>query len=323
MALGGMLPPEYFLQLDADLLILQKLDGSTIATFSARNFSAEEVLKEAREPTQQEKLFHSREPAVFADAANRSSLWARFFGQFELFCDEAKVSLGRRSKALTILKYLLAHRNEPVSQDHLMAWLWPESNLKKARWSLNTAIHSVRKMLSSCPSLVSVDLVLLEEGYYRLCPTVWVATDVDEFEICYEQGRRMEKIGRTPEAIAEYEKAVDLYRDDYLLEDLYEDWTMIERQRLANACIDMLDRLSTHYYDTLRHQESLHACFRLLRSDPCYERAHRLVMECYLHLGLPIRALHHYQQYQHLLLHKLGKDPSPEMQEFRWRILGK
>jgi LuxR family transcriptional regulator, maltose regulon positive regulatory protein len=320
--LGKMLPPAYYLELDADLLIVRRLDGSTVAAFSARGFSAEDVLREAESSTQQKERYHRHEVAVFADAANQSSLWVRFFGQFELFCDGVKVALGRRRTALTILKYLLAHRNNPVSQDHLMAWLWPESNLKRARWSLNTAIHSVRKLLGSCPSLVSVEPILLEEGYYRLCPTVRVEADVDEFDASYEQGRWMERIGRIREAIAEYEKGVDLYRGDYLVEDLYEDWTMVERQRLANACLDMLDRLSAYYYDTSQYQESLRTCFRLLRNDPCYETGHRLVMECYLRLGLHIRALRQYQQYQHILWHSLGKDPSPEMQALHRSILG-
>jgi len=51
---------------------------------------------------------------------------------------------------LTILKYILAHRRgRPVSQDYLMGWLWPESDPKWARWSLNSAVHALRKMLGA------------------------------------------------------------------------------------------------------------------------------------------------------------------------------
>jgi len=56
---------------------------------------------------------------------------------------------------------------------------------------------------------------LLEEGYYRLCPTVWVLTDVEEFDRGYEQGCRLEKINRI-EGAAEYEAAIELYRGEYL-----------------------------------------------------------------------------------------------------------
>jgi hypothetical protein len=38
--------------------------------------------------------------------------------------------------------------------------------------------------------------ILLEEGYYRLCPIVRGVTDVEEFDRRYEQGRRVEKTNR-------------------------------------------------------------------------------------------------------------------------------
>src|SRR3712207_7838148 len=60
----------------------------------------------------------------------------------EMFCNGEAVTLRRNGKALAILKYLLAHRTRSVSQDHLMGWLWPESNLKKARWSLRSEEHT-------------------------------------------------------------------------------------------------------------------------------------------------------------------------------------
>jgi LuxR family maltose regulon positive regulatory protein len=232
------------------------------------------------------------------------------------------VALSHNTKAVSILKYLVVHRDELVSQDHLMAWLWPESNLRNARWSLNSTICNLRKLLSSCPSLSSKNTVLLEEGHYQLCPTIRIETDVDEFDAHYERGRRLKSEGWIPEALAAYEKAVELYRGDYLVEDVYEDWTMVERERLVNATVEMLDLLATHYYDTGRYHESLNTCFRLLSKDPCYERGHRCVIECYLSLGLHVRASHQYQQYQHFLHRKLDQDPSPEMQKLHRRILG-
>ena len=97
---------------------------------------------------------------------------------------------------------------------------------------------------------------------------------------------------------------------------------MVERERLANAYVDMLDRLAAHYYDTGQFQESLRICFRLLKKDPCYDNSHRLVMECYARLGLFTRALRHYQSYQHILHHRLNKVPSEEIQALYRSILG-
>jgi LuxR family maltose regulon positive regulatory protein len=295
------MPTGYYLERDPDILTLRRLDGSIVGAFSARGAAPEAVRRMVQESFPGE---HSVEA--------KPSLQVRFFGHFELLCDDDPMPLGRNGKALTILKYLLANRTRPVSQDHLMGWLWPESNLKKARWSLNSAIHGLRKLLSGCSSSVSMNYVYLEDGYYRLSPGVRVTTDVENFDERHEQGRRLEKDRRMREAAIEYEKAIELYRDDYLIEDLYEDWTMVERERLANAYIDLLGRLAVYYMEVGQHQECIRACYKVLEKDRCHEDSYRLLMECYARLGLRARALHQYRMCEQILGQEYGTSPSPE-----------
>ncbi len=304
------LPTGYYLDRDPDTLLLRRLDGSIVGAFSVRGVAPEAVRRLVVGTVQGE---HS--------AAVQPSLRVRFFGHFEMLCDGETMPLGRNGKALTILKYLLAKHTRPVSQDHLMGWLWPESNLKKARWSLNSAIHGLRKLLSGCSSSVSMNYVLLEDGYYRLSPGVRLTTDVDDFDKHYERGRRLEKDCRMREAAIEYERTIELYRDDYLVEDLYEDWTMVERERLANAYIDILGRLTIHYMEVGQHQESIRACYRVLEKDRCHEDTYRLLMQCYVRLGLRVRALHQYRMCEQILAQEYGTSPSPETRSLYLKLL--
>jgi LuxR family maltose regulon positive regulatory protein len=305
------LPTGYYLERDPDIMILRRLDGSMVGAFSARGAVSKAVRQTTGRTIQGEASTHHRERP--SSAAVQPSLQARFFGRFEVLCDDEVITLGRNGKALTILKYLLANRSRPVSQDHLMGWLWPESNLKKARWSLNSAIHSLRKLLSECPSLPAiVNYVVLEEGHYRLCPTIEVANDVEEFEAHYEEGRRLQKEGRGWEASAEYEKAIELYRGEYLVEDLYEDWTMVERERLSNAYVDMLARLAVHYMESEQPQEAIRACYRILNKDHCHEESYRMLMRCYVDLGLRDRAMRQYRLCARILRQEYDMAPSPQ-----------
>ncbi len=313
------LPTGYYLERDPDVLILRRLDGSMVGAFSARGVAPEAVLGAIEEATPRPSSADLEAPMPVA----RSALRARFFGHFEMFCNGEAVTLRRNGKALAILKYLLAHRTRSVSQDHLMGWLWPESNLKKARWSLNSAIHVLRKLLSRCPSPATMNYILLEEGYYRLCPTVRVETDIDEFDVSYEQGRRLEKTHRTEEAAAEYEKAIELYRGDYLVEDLYEDWTMVERERLANAYVDMLDRLAVHYMESGQPQESIRSCYKLLEKDRCHEDSYRVLIRCYVSLGLRGRALRQYRLCEEILRRTYNMEPSSKTRAVYRSILRK
>ena len=303
------LPTGYYLERDPDVLILRQLDGAMIGAFSARGVAPEAVLGAIEE-------------AAPTTPVTRSALRARYFGRFEMHCNGEVVPLGRNGKALSILKYLLAQRPRPVSQDHLMGWLWPDSNLKKARWSLNSAIHVLRKLLNCCPSSDTTNYVLLEEGYYRLCPSVRVETDIDEFDLRYERARQLEKASRSEEAIAEYEKAVELYRGDYLIEELYEDWTMVERERLANAYVDMLGRLAVRYMEMGRYQSSIRACYRLLEKDRCHEDSYRILMSCYVSLGMRGRALRHYRLCEDVLKQEYGTVPSSETRSLYDSIKG-
>ena len=323
------LPTGYYLERDPDILILRRVDGSMVGAFSARG-AVPEAVREAAEEAPPQRTPSRRGGAPYG-VPERSTLRANFFGHFEVLCDEEPLPLGRNGKALTILKYLIANRSRPVSQDHLMGWLWPESNLKKARWSLNSAIHGLRKLLGSCPSSLPASSssssaaassssleqqpashVLLEEGYYRLCPRVRVSTDVEEFEDLYEEGLALEKEGRIEEAACAFEGAIALYRGDYLLEDLYEDWTMVERERLVNAYVDMLGRMAAHALAAGRHQESIRACYRVLEKDRCHEDSHRTLMRCYARLGSRARALRQYRLCEEALDQEYGLSPSPD-----------
>ena len=306
------LPAGYYLERDPDLLYLRRSDGSMVTAFSARGASSEAIRSAAQE------IDSGGLPRGMVSPA-QPHLWARCFGRFELFKDGKAVSLGRNGRAQAILKYLLANRVRPVSQDYLMGWMWPESNAKKARWSLNSAVHALRKILGECP--VSENYILLEEGRYRLSPAVRVSTDVNEFDDRYDQGRLLEKEGRIAEAAAEYEAALVLYRDDYLIEDLYEDWTMIERERLSNAYIDILCRLAVHYEKAGQTEECVRACYQILEKDRCHENSHRLLMVCYIRLGLRARALQQYRLCERILDRKYGLEPSPETRALYNRFL--
>jgi DNA-binding SARP family transcriptional activator len=313
------LPTGYRLRRDSDILILRRLGDSIVARFSGVGADLNEVRK-AAEQDYPGNIYNHDSPIPEA-VTDQPCLQVRFFGHFEILCMGEPLGLGHNGKVLAIFKYLLAHRDSPVSRDHLMEWLWPESTLKKARSSLNVAICSLRRLLSEC-SVGLQDYILLEEGYYRLCPSIWVVTDVEEFDLRYEQGRRLEKTNLTQGA-AEYERAIELYRGEYLLDDLYEDWTMIERERLSNTYIDMLERLAVYYKQSEQLRESIRICYRILEKDRSHENSHLLLTEAYALLGSYGRALHQYRLFKGVLKRTHGTEPSVETEERFEKVLGR
>ena len=314
------LPTGYRLRSDSDILTLCRSDDSIVARFSAAGADLNEVRKAAQQDYYPGTIYNHESPIPHA-VTDQPCLQVRFFGHFEILCNGEPLDLRCNGKVRAIFKYLLAHRDRPVCREHLMEWLWPESSLKKARSSLNVAICTLRRLLSECSAGLQ-NYVLLEEGYYRLCPTVWVVTDVEEFDNRYEQGRCLEKTNRI-EGAAEYERAMELYRGEYLLDELYADWTMVERERLSNAYIDMLERLAVYYKQTQQLRESIQLCYRILEKDRCHEQCHLLLTEVYALLGSYGRALHQYRLFKGILKSTHGTEPPVETEERFEKVLGR
>jgi two-component SAPR family response regulator len=149
-----------------------------------------------------------------------------------------------------------------------------------------------------------------------------VVTDVEEFDRRYERGRCLEKINRI-EGAAEYEKAVELYRGEYLLEHLYDDWTMVERERLSNAYMDMLERLAVYYKETEQLWESIRISYRILQKDRCHETCHLLLAEAYALLGSYSRAMHQYRLFKGILKSTHSTEPSVEAEKRFEKVLGR
>lgn len=308
------LPPQYTLELDSDILTLRRTDGSKVAVFSSRGATPEVIRLAAEEDSVGDLFVGTGKNAPPREGAPpQATLRVHFLGKFGLLYAGTPSPTCRSAKALAIMKYLLAHKGRPVSRDFFMGWLWPDVNLKKARWSLNSSVHALRRFLADClPVERGGQLLVYEEGHYRLCLNLRVESDVEEFDERYASGRRLEQEGGITEAALEYAKAVDLYRGDYLSEDLYEDWTMVERERLASAYVYMLDRLADYYAENGCHQASAEACYRILQQDPCHEGSHRRLISHYVGLGLRDRAVKQYQVCTRAMKVRYGADPSPD-----------
>src|SRR5688572_2947206 len=111
------LPSGYRLSRDPDILTLCRSDSSIVARFSDVGADSNEI----REVAEQDLFQQTIDDHETLDAVtDRSSLQVRFFGHFEILYNGEPLGLGRSGKALTIFKYLLAHRDHPVSRDHLM-----------------------------------------------------------------------------------------------------------------------------------------------------------------------------------------------------------
>jgi DNA-binding SARP family transcriptional activator len=232
----------------------------------------------------------------------------QMLGPFSITIQDSLLKL-TASRGLSLFKYMLLHHKQSTPRDVLMDTFWPDADPEAARNNLNVAIYALRKELRS---VTDVAVVCHENGAYCLSPDLKLWLDVDEFEKCIKTGQKLESRDQLTAAVTEYEIAINLYQGDFLAEDPYEDWTVLDRERLRVAYLDTLDHLSQIYFSQECYAACLTLCQRILGYDLCREDIHYRLMQCYSRLGQGPLALRQYQCCIEALQAELGVDPSPE-----------
>ncbi|MFQ5786311.1 MAG: BTAD domain-containing putative transcriptional regulator, partial [Alphaproteobacteria bacterium] len=214
----------------------------------------------------------------------------------------------RKSQAL--LAYLALNAGQTHSRDKLAALLWGASRDAHARASLRQALSRLRKALPPPgPSglIANGDAISIDRSSF--------AVDAAEFERLAAQG--------TPDAL---ENAAGLYCGDlldgfFLNEEAFDEWLMIERERLRDIAHDVLVRLLKHCTATGAIQRGIQVARRLLAHDPLQEQVHRTLIRFYLYQDRHGAAIAQYRRCCRLLDRELGIEPDPETRRLHEEIL--
>jgi DNA-binding SARP family transcriptional activator len=151
---------------------------------------------------------------------------------------------------------------------------------------------------------------------FNVASGVWL--DVAEFESRCELA---EQTDSPAQRFALYSQAINLYRGD-LLADCYEDWCIVERERLQGLYVRALARLMAHNSSNAEYDLAIDCARRILTCDPLREEVHRDLMRLHLEAGQPAAALRQYRQCEVLLRDELGVEPAPETRALLAPILG-
>ena len=240
-----------------------------------------------------------------------AGLEIRCFGRFEVERDGRAVENWRRGKARTLLKFLVTQRH-PVPRDVLIELLWPQYDVEPARNSLRVTLHALRQALGSFSQgrASKQEYVVFLDGNFLLNSDCRSWIDVEEFETHFAAGVRLERQQCFAEAMRAYEQAEALYRDDYLVEDLYEDWALARREQLKDQYLLLLTKLADHCLQQGDASGCIVRCHKILQKDACREDAYFRLMRCYLDLGQRSQALHWYDICARTLRKELDMSPS-------------
>lgn len=174
--------------------------------------------------------------------------------------------------------------------------LWPDVPEVHAQGSLRSALWRLNKV---APGLVEV-------SGHCLSLSAGVRVDVRELG---EWARRV----RDPRCRPDDVEVPDVGLRGDLLPGWYDDWVLLERERLRQLRLHALELAAERLAAAGRYGDALQAAYAAMRAEPLRESAHRTVVRVHLAEGNVGEATRAYEQFRALLADELGVAPSGQM----------
>ncbi len=238
-----------------------------------------------------------------------SLLQVRLFGGLTLTWDNATLPLAGRS-APSLFAYLITYRHRAHTRNLLAGTFWPDLPDAQARRRLSQALWRIRRMLSPLPSPIPFILSDADTIQFNVEADYWL--DTEEFQVACSRfpvdiiDLGLETLNMELETLR---NAVQLYSGDFMA-GFYDNWTVIERERLREMYLAALGRLLELCKARGVYEEALRYAQRLAAEDPLREEGHREVMRlCHL-LGRNNEALQQYELCRAVLAEELGAEPT-------------
>lgn len=266
----------------------------------------------------------SREPASIAthqsQTAAQPAIAVHCLGAFQVLVGFEPIDDWNGHKSLSVFKYLLIHRRVPVPKESLAEVFWPEAEPEAARRNLHQAIYSLRQTLRRA----SPDLkpILFDNECYHVPAMDDLWLDCDQFEQRAHTGTRAQAAGRLDEAATAFTAADALYQGNLLEEDLSEEWSRLERERLRDLYFEVAHWLVTRHIELGQQAAAVALSQKVLARDTCHEPAYRWLMSSYFQQGLRHLAIRQFQSCVDALRHELQIGPSEETVSLYKHIIG-
>ena len=222
--------------------------------------------------------------------------------------DEAIPSNGwRREKSKQLFQLLLTYRQAPLDRDQICEYLWPDADIKTAQRNFKITLNTLYQVLEPERDAGSESAYILREGTtYGLRPNADVWLDAEEFSKIVRDAKREPAL---------LQRAMELYKGEFLPDALYETWAAEERERISALFLEGADSFAEYLIEQKLYNEAIDPCQRILAQDNCWERAYRHLMLAYDGLNDRGQVGRTYQRCGQTLREELDVSPAPETQK--------
>jgi DNA-binding SARP family transcriptional activator len=243
----------------------------------------------------------------------RAGLRVWLFGSVRVEHEAHNGDVSLTPSVQALLAYLLLNRGRSVPRDVLAGVFWGEVPERRSRRCLNTALWRLRQALE--PQGVTSGAYLIRTPGHGIAfnqeSDFWL--DVQDFEDAVLVTRY------SPESVEAHrierlDEALRGYHAD-LLDGIYDEWALAERDRLRELYLNSLAWLMRCQEETGAWRQAIDCGLRVLQRDPLRESVHRSLMRSYLASGRPAAAVRQFESCRSVLASELGIPPSEETME--------
>ncbi|MDA1298323.1 MAG: BTAD domain-containing putative transcriptional regulator [Chloroflexi bacterium] len=238
-----------------------------------------------------------------------STVMVHCLGRFRIELDGEPVPIPDGGRPLAVLKFLAARAGRPTPRDVLLEVLWPEVSPDASTNRLRVAVHALRRCLGD----TAAHLVEHTDGCYVFSPNNATHLDTEMFQQAWRHGIAAERMSDAGTARHSLEMAESLYAGDFLEEDVYEDWTLVDREFLRDTFLNVLTKLAVLSLEERDFAGCLDRCMQIIRHDVCNEEAYGLLLEAHIAIGQPGRTAYWFSICERNLDRELNSAPSEKL----------
>ena len=194
----------------------------------------------------------------------------------------------------------VALRQRHVERRYASGTLWPLGDDHRAAGNLRSALWRLRG--------AGIDILSADKWSLSLMGHVEV-----DAQLMLDWAERIINGAAGPCDLAVVPQHVDALD---LLPGLYEDWAIMERERIRQRMLHALETLSRRLVNVGRYADAVEAALTAISADTLRESAHCALIEAHAAEGNWGEARRSYESYRDLVRRELGVDPSRDLTAF-------
>ncbi len=220
-------------------------------------------------------------------------------------------------QAVSLLSYLIVHRDRPQTRDLLAGRFWSELSEDRARKRLSNSLWQIKNATKAAGI---PELLIATPSSIRVTTEYAISVDFEDFESQLTEFDREIRTRQLRGVLADRLSAVvDEYPGDFL-SGHYDDWIEPERTRISDRYHGALGHLINLHKSRSQYEVALRFAVTLVQQEPLREDLHQEVMRLHALLGQASAAQRQFDICRRFLESELGVEPSAETIELMERI---